>query len=71
MIATMNTIFTAPTSLQIDVSEKEVEERWNQSCIESLNDYLETGLHVTEKEVIQWMDSWGTVNELPPPQCHS
>lgn len=52
------------------IEKKEAEERWNQSCIASLNDYLETGLHVTEEEVTQWMDSWGTANEFPPPQCH-
>jgi predicted transcriptional regulator len=99
MVATMNTIATAPMSLRIDVSKKErlgriasrqkrsshslavealdlfiekkeAEERWNQSCVASLNEYLETGLHVTEDEVNKWMDSWGTNNELPPPQCH-
>jgi predicted transcriptional regulator len=52
------------------IEKKEAEENWNQSCITSLNEHLETGLHVTEEEVNKWMDSWGTNNELPPPQCH-
>lgn len=57
-------------ALDAFIEKKEAEERWNQSCIDSLNEYLETGLHVTEDEVNKWMDSWGTNNELPPPVCH-
>jgi predicted transcriptional regulator len=57
-------------ALDAFIEKKEAEERWNQSCVDSLNEYLETGLHVTEEEVIKWMDSWETDNELPPPQCH-
>jgi predicted transcriptional regulator len=44
---------------------------WNQSCIDSFDEYKETSLHVTSEEVDRWMDSWGTENELPPPQCHT
>jgi predicted transcriptional regulator len=27
------------------------------------------GRFVPHEEVAQWLDSWGTDNELPPPQC--
>jgi predicted transcriptional regulator len=37
---------------------------------EARTEYLETGLHVTHAEVKAWMASWGTDNELEPPQCH-
>lgn len=45
--------------------------KFNQSCIDSFNQFLETGLHVTQEEVDLWMDSWGSENELPIPQCHT
>jgi predicted transcriptional regulator len=32
--------------------------------------YQETGLHATQTEVFAWLDSLGTKNELPKPQCH-
>jgi len=32
--------------------------------------YQETGLHATSEEVLAWVDSWGTPNELPKPKCH-
>lgn len=52
------------------IAEKEQEHAFNQSCIDSFNHFQETGLHVTHEEVMTWMDSWGTENELPPPECH-
>lgn len=33
-------------------------------------DYQETGLHVTGKEVFTWMETWFTDNEAPAPKCH-
>lgn len=33
-------------------------------------DYQETGLHVTSKEVFTWMETWFTDNESPVPKCH-
>lgn len=52
------------------IEQKEREYAFNQSCIDSYNEYKETGLHVTHDEVSAWMDSWGTENELPRPLCH-
>jgi predicted transcriptional regulator len=57
-------------ALDAYIEKKETEERWNQHCEASLQDHFESGLHVTEEEVDQWLDSWGTNNELPPPKCH-
>ena len=53
------------------VEEHEKLQAWNQSCVDSFNEYKETGLHVTQDEVEKWMDSWGSENELPPPKCHT
>ena len=52
------------------ILEKEKEIAWNQSCIESYNDFRKTGLHVSQQEVENWMDSWGADVELPQPVCH-
>jgi predicted transcriptional regulator len=57
-------------ALDTFIEKKEAEERWNQHCDVSLQDYLETGLHATEEEVDKWMESWGTASELPQPPCH-
>ena len=52
------------------VDDQEKLQAWNQSCVDSFNEYKSTGLHVTQEEVEKWMDSWGSNDELPPPQCH-
>ena len=52
------------------VQEQEKLQAWNQSCVDSFNEYKNTGLHVTQDEVDKWMDSWDSDHELPPPQCH-
>lgn len=52
------------------IAEKEQEYAWAQSCDDAIKHFDETGLHVTHEEVMKWMDSWGTENELPPPECH-
>jgi predicted transcriptional regulator len=52
------------------IRQKERDHAFNQSCLDSYNNFLETGLHVTHDEVSAWMDSWGSENELPMPTCH-
>jgi predicted transcriptional regulator len=47
------------------IEQKEREYAFNQSCIDSYNQFKETGLHVNHEEVTAWMNSWGTDNELP------
>ncbi len=34
------------------------------------DDYQDTGLHVTGKEVFAWMETWFTDSEAPTPKCH-
>ena len=43
----------------------------NQDALTSLNHFQETGLRVTGDEVNDWIESWGTKDELPPPKCHA
>lgn len=37
----------------------------------AMEHYRETGLHVTHAEVTEWLNSWGTDDELDPPTCHT
>ncbi|MDR3323195.1 MAG: CopG family transcriptional regulator [Zoogloeaceae bacterium] len=60
----------AAEAIQFFLLSREQELAWNTSCLESLRDYQETGLHVTHEEVDAWLASWGTEAELPAPTCH-
>jgi predicted transcriptional regulator len=73
----------APMSLRLDADLKErlnkiaeVQKRSahalarNASCRASLDEYRETGLHITHEELDAWLDTWGTTNEKPGPECH-
>ncbi|MDD4964539.1 MAG: hypothetical protein PHI11_11550 [Gallionella sp.] len=52
------------------IEQEEKKHAWNQSCVDALHHYDETGLHATHVEVMTWMDSLGTEKELPTPTCH-
>lgn len=52
------------------IRQKERDHAFNQSCLDSYNSFLETGLHVTQSEIDTWVDSLGSENELPTPTCH-
>jgi len=36
----------------------------------ALEHHKETGLHVTQDEMLVWAESLETSNEIPPPICH-
>ena len=52
------------------LSEQEEELALRQECDESYREYVETGLHLSEKEVLDWVGSWkpGCIPEAP--ECH-
>lgn len=53
------------------VEKEEVQQNLNQASEEAMEHYSKTGLHVTHAEVTKWLESWGTDEELDPPQCHT
>lgn len=57
-------------AIQQYVEREEKREAYRQDGIRAWNEYRTTGLHVTGDEVIAWVETWGTDNELPPPACH-
>lgn len=60
----------AQEAVYLFVEKQEAKDRWNQEATEAYNDYKTTGLHITHEELNTWLDTWGTENEQPAPQCH-
>ena len=52
------------------VSDAERREAWERESLEALREFDETGLHVTGEEVMAWLETWGTDDEKPAPECH-
>ncbi len=42
-----------------------------RETLDAWDEYQATGMHVTDRELIIWLESWGMANELPPPVCHT
>lgn len=52
------------------VDREEKREALNRDTLKAWDEFQATGLHATAEEVDKWLASWGTENELPPPECH-
>jgi predicted transcriptional regulator len=52
------------------ITDAERREAWERDSLEALKEMDETGLHVTGEEVMVWLESWGTDDEKPAPECH-
>jgi predicted transcriptional regulator len=52
------------------VAQEEEAASWNVSCQAALDEYKETGLHMTREVLDAWLDTWGTPGEKPAPECH-
>lgn len=52
------------------VEREEAKERFKQEALASWTAYKETGRHLTDEEVQEWLSRWGTDNETKIPQCH-
>ena len=53
------------------VEREEKQEALRQDAINTWKEYQETGLHVTDQEVITWLDTWAEENEKEAPVCHT
>ena len=51
------------------VEREEKREALRQDALNAWEEFRETGLHATADEVDQWLESWGTENELSAPEC--
>lgn len=52
------------------VEREEKREALRQETLKAWEEFRETGLHANAEEVDQWLESWGTENERPAPECH-
>jgi predicted transcriptional regulator len=57
-------------AIQQYVEREEARESFKQEALASWAAYKETGRHLTGKEVSAWLNSWGTDDERPAPECH-
>lgn len=52
------------------VTREEKREVLRQDALQAVQEYDETGLHVTGDETIAWLETWGTEGEKEAPKCH-
>ncbi|MCJ2141993.1 CopG family ribbon-helix-helix protein [Methylobacterium sp. E-066] len=52
------------------VEREEKREALRQETLKAWEDTQATGLHATAAEVETWLATWGSENELQPPECH-
>jgi predicted transcriptional regulator len=58
-------------AIQQYLDREEARESFKQEALASWAEYQETGLHVTDENMRRWLRSWGTEDELPPPEPHT
>jgi predicted transcriptional regulator len=44
------------------------DDSWDEHDEEAMAD-LEAGRKISHEAMVRWLRSWGTENELPPPEC--
>lgn len=52
------------------VEREEKKESFKQEAIQSWKSFQETGRHLTNQEVSQWLNNWGTDKDSEIPECH-
>lgn len=57
-------------AIQQYVEREEARESFKQEALASWTAYQETGRHLTGKEVLSWLESWGGESEAELPECH-
>lgn len=57
-------------AIRVYVEREEYREEFKQEAIASWSAYQETGKHLTEKEVHEWIGTWGETDEQELPPCH-
>ncbi len=52
------------------IEKETAQEDFKHEALKSWENYQETGLHLTGKEVQDWLSRWGTDKETAVPECH-
>ena len=58
------------SALENHVSREEKREAWRQEGIKAWEEFQQTGLHLTNQEVLEWIDTIVQGKEEPMPKCH-
>ncbi|MFG6359025.1 CopG family ribbon-helix-helix protein [Taurinivorans muris] len=58
------------SALENHVSREEKREAWRQEGIKAWEEFQQTGLHLTNQEVLEWIDTIVQGREEPMPKCH-
>ena len=51
------------------LDREEAAEQFKQETVARWDAYCQTGQSVPHEAVMQWLESWGTDNEMEPPKC--
>lgn len=57
-------------ALEAYITREEKREAWRKEGIEAWEEYQKTGLHLTNVEVVDWMDKIIAGENVPMPKCH-
>lgn len=57
-------------ALEAYITREEKREAWRKEGIEAWEEYQKTGLHLTNAEVVDWMDKIIAGENVPMPKCH-
>ena len=57
-------------ALETYLTREEKREAWRKEGIEAWEEYQKTGLHLTNAEVVDWMDKIIAGENVPMPKCH-
>ena len=57
-------------AIQQYVEREEARESFTQEALASWAAYKETGRHLSGEDVRGWLNTWGSDDEMPVPECH-
>ena len=57
-------------ALEAYITREEKREAWRKEGIEAWEEYQKTRLHLTNAEVVDWMDKIIAGENVPMPKCH-
>ena len=52
------------------VEREEKKMQFQQEAIAAWQNFQQDGLHLTDDEVMAWLETWGTKQETEIPKCH-
>ena len=57
-------------AIQQYLDREEKREQFRQDSLDAWKECQTTGMHAEADELTAWVESWGSEDELPAPNCH-